>query len=313
MTESHDVAVIGAGDMGHGFAAHFSMTGQNVTLIDHRDSNIAEAKDRIREVVDFHVEEELTDLSAETVVEAVDFTVDRAAGVADADIVLETITEDLEVKRDLFSSLADEAPADAILSSNTSGIPITGIAEGAPRAADRIVGCHWWFPPYLMLPVEVVRGEETSDETVDRTRAFVEAVDRKPLTVERDVPGFVWNRVQMAVVRECTHLAAEGVASVEDINMAIRDGYARRTAVIGPFETIDIAGLDLFQTVAGDVYPHLCDDDGPNELFDEHLAADRGGIDDGAGFFDYDEPPEAVTRERDVGLAALLRTLGGEE
>lgn len=309
MTESRNVAVIGAGDMGHGFAAHFAVNGQDVTLIDHRTSNITEAKDRIRDVVAFHVEEDLTESTPEAIIDDIGFTVDRGAGVADADIVLETITEDLAVKQELFASLRAEAPDDAVLASNTSGIPITGIANGAPEAAERIVGCHWWFPPYLMLPVEVVRGEETSDETVDRTRAFVEAVDRQPLTVEKDVPGFVWNRVQMAVVRECTHLAAEGVASVEDINMAIRDGYARRTSIIGPFETMDIAGLELFQTVAGDVYPHLCDDDAPNELFDEHLAAGRGGIVDGAGFFEYDDPPEEITRARDEGLATLYRTL----
>lgn len=308
MAKTRDVAVIGAGDMGHGFAAHFTMTGHAVTLIDHRESNITEAKDRIRDVASFHADEGLTTMSSDAVVDAIAFTTDRPSGVADADIVLETITEVLDVKQDLFGALAAEAPADAVLASNTSGIPITEIGNGAPAAADRIVGCHWWFPPYLMLPVEVVRGEETSDETVERTRDFVEAVDRQPLTVEKDVPGFVWNRVQMAVVRECTHLAAEGVASVEDINMAIRDGYARRTAVIGPFETMDIAGLELFQTVAGDVYPYLCDDDAPNEVFDEHLADGRGGIADGAGFFEYDEPPETVTRKRDEGLANLLRT-----
>lgn len=140
-----------------------------------------------------------------------------------------------------------------------------------------------------------------------RMQAFVESVDRKPVVVERDVPGFVWNRVQHAVVRECMHIVEEGVASVEDVNTAIRDGYARRTSVIGPFETMDIAGLSLFQTVAGDLFPHLSDADEPSELFDDYLERGRGGIEDGAGFFEYDDPPEAVTRSRDEQLAALSR------
>ena len=303
-----ETAVIGAGDMGHGFAAHFALNGRDVTLVDHRQSNLDEAEARIRDVVEFHNEEGLASASAGEVLDRIDFTLDRAEGVSDADFVLETVPEELDVKREVFEALADAAPSDAVLASNTSGIPVTDIAEGTD-AADRIVGCHWWYPPYLLEPVEVVRGEATSDETMNRTTDFLEDVDRKPVVVERDVPGFVWNRVQNAVVRECMHLAAEGVASVEDINMAIRDGYARRTTVIGPFETIDIGGLGLYQTVAGNLYPHLSDADEPSDLFDEYLDAGRGGIEDGAGFFEYDAPPGEVTRRRDEGLAALRRAI----
>lgn len=292
--------------MGHGFAAHFALNGMDVTLVDHRQSNLDRATERIRGVVEFHREEGLSDASPEEVLEGMEMTLDREAGVADADLVLETVTEDLDVKREVFESVGAAAPDDAVLSSNTSGIPITDIAEGFDFA-DRLVGCHWWYPPYLLEPVEVIRGERTSDETMARMESFVESVDRKPVVVERDVPGFVWNRVQSAVVRECMHIVEEGVASIEDVNTAIRDGYARRTSVIGPFETMDVAGLALFQTVAGELYPHLCDDDTPSELFDEYLEQGRGGIGDGAGFFDYDEPPEAVTRTRDDQLAALAR------
>jgi 3-hydroxyacyl-CoA dehydrogenase len=300
------VTVIGAGDMGHGFVAHFALYDLDVTLVDHRQSNLDRARERIHDVVEFHREEGLADASPEAVLEGVETTLDREAGVADADLVLETVTEDLDVKREVFAAVGEAAPDDAVLSSNTSGIPITDIAEGFDFA-DRLVGCHWWYPPYLLEPVEVMRGERTSDETMRRMKAFVESVDRKPVVVERDVPGFVWNRVQNAVVRECVHIVEEGVASVEDVNTAIRDGYARRTSVIGPFETMDVAGLELFRTVAGELYPHLSDADEPSDLFDEYVERGRGGIEDGVGFFDYDEPPEAITRDRDEQLAALSR------
>jgi 3-hydroxyacyl-CoA dehydrogenase len=303
------IAVVGAGDMGHGFALHFTHCGKGVTLIDHRESNIDRARERIREVVAFHVEEGLTSTPPEEVIDRITFTTDRPAGVAEADLVLETVTEDLEVKRELFGDLAGETGEETLLTSNTSGLPITDIAAGAPEAAERIVGCHWWYPPYLLEPVEVIRGEGTADAAMARMERFVESVDREPVMVERDVPGFVWNRIQGAVVRECMHLAEEGVASIEDINTAIRDGYARRTAVIGPFETMDVAGLALFRTVAGDLFPHLSDADEPSRLFDEYLDRGRGGIEDGAGFFEYDEPASEVTRSRDEGLAALQRTI----
>jgi 3-hydroxybutyryl-CoA dehydrogenase len=307
MTAHHTVAVIGAGDMGHGFATLFAVNGQTVTLIDHRQSNLDDAAERIHEVVSFLRGEGETDRDPDAVVEDIEFTTDVATGVADVDLVLESVPEDLSVKQDTYRKVAEHAPDTAVLASNTSGIPITDIADAVPEDAGRVVGCHWWYPPYLLPSVEVVRGEETTDETVDRVRNFLDAVDRKPVMVERDVPGFVWNRIQMAIFRESLHLVEEGVTSFEDIDRAIRDGYALRTAAIGPFETIDIAGLDLVQTVLGNLSPHLADDDEASPLFDEYLDQGRGGIHDGAGFYDYDRDPEEVTHDRDETVMTLRR------
>ncbi|MEF8842200.1 MAG: 3-hydroxyacyl-CoA dehydrogenase NAD-binding domain-containing protein [Haloarculaceae archaeon] len=310
MTPLNSVSIIGAGDMGHGFAAHFTRTGKDVTLVDHRQSNLDEAAANVLDVVEFLNGEGLADLDPESVVDDIEFTLDRDAGVADADLVLETVTEDLEVKHEVFSGVVGSAPEDAVLASNTSGIPVTDIAEAVPEASDRVAGCHWWFPPYLLPTVEVVRGEGTSDETFERLATFVESVDRDPIRVEKDVPGFVWNRLQLAVFREALHLLEREVASADDINRAIRDGWAIRSAAIGPFETMDIAGLDLVSTVAEELNPHLCDDDEPSPLFEENLSAGRGGIQDGAGFFEYDEAPSETVRRRDETVAAIRRALG---
>ena len=311
MTARHTVAVIGAGDMGHGFATLFAVKGQSVTLVDHRQSNLDDAAERIREVVSFLAEEGEADRDPDAVVDDTEFTTDLAAGVADADLVLESVPEDLSVKRDTYREVAEHAPDTAVLASNTSGIPITDIAAAVPDHAGRVVGCHWWYPPYLLPSVEVVRGEETTDETVGRVRDFLDAVDRKPVMVKRDIPGFVWNRIQMAIFRESLHLVEEGVTSFEDIDRAIRDGYALRTAAIGPFETMDIAGLDLVRTVLGNLSPHLCDDDEASPLFEEYLEKGRGGIHDGAGFYDYDRSPGKITHDRDETVMALRRA--GEE
>lgn len=293
--------------MGHGFATLFAVKGQSVTLVDHRQSNLDDAAERIREVVSFLAEEGEADPDPDAVVDDTEFTTDLAAGVADADLVLESVPEDLSVKRDTYREVAEHAPDTAVLASNTSGIPITDIAAAVPDHAGRVVGCHWWYPPYLLPSVEVVRGEETTDETVGRVRDFLDAVDRKPVMVERDVPGFVWNRIQMAIFRESLHLVEEGVTSFEDIDRAIRDGYALRTAAIGPFETMDIAGLDLVRTVLGNLSPHLCDDDEASPLFEEYLEEGRGGIHDGAGFYDYDRSPGEITHDRDETVMALRR------
>ena len=304
-----ELAVIGAGDMGHGFAVQFATHEIDVTLIDHRQSNLDEAAQRIEDVVRFLNEEGITSMQPDQVRSRISMTLDQSAGVADADMVLETVPEDLAVKQEVIVDVAAAAPSHAILASNTSGIPITDIAEAIPDAADRLVGCHWWYPPYLLPTVEVVRGELTGDATIDRVRDVLERVDRIPITVERDVPGFVWNRIQMAIFREALHLAETGVASLEDINRAIRDGYAIRTAAIGPIETIDIAGLELVQTVAGDLNPHLCNDTDANSLFETYLERGRGGIEDGAGFFEYNRTPEEIVGERDATIAAIRRVL----
>ncbi|NHN60073.1 MULTISPECIES: 3-hydroxyacyl-CoA dehydrogenase family protein [Halorussus] len=309
MSDLCEVSIVGAGAMGHGLAVQCAVCDRDVTLVDHRRANLDRARGQVRDAVAFLHDEGLTDRVPDSVLDRIEFTLDRDEGVESADVVLETISEDLAAKRDLFADLAEAAPADAVLASNTSSIPITDIAEGAPDHADRIAGCHWWYPPYLLTPVEVVRGEATADGTVERLRSFVEAVDRDPILVERDAPGFVWNRVQFAVVRECLHIVEQGIASVDDVNRAIRDGYATRTAAIGPFETMDIAGLDLFETIAEDLYPDLATDESPQAELRDRVDEGRTGIDAGAGFYEYDDAPGEVTRRRDETVAAIRRAL----
>lgn len=307
-----DISVVGAGQMGVGFAIHFRLHEQSVTVIDHRQENLTTAREQIRETIEFLSDQGMQVPSAEAVLDGISFTLDLEAGAENADIVLETVAEDLEVKREVFQQLGAATSDDTILATNTSGIQITEIAEGF-SFADRIVGCHWLYPPYLLPTVEVIRGEETADQTVEDLVAFVEAVGRKPIRVERDVPGFVWNRVQFAVLRECLHLVEEGVASIEDVNTAIRDGYARRTAVIGPFETVDLAGVDLFRTVAEELYPTLADRKSPSGIFDEYLEDGRRGVEAGAGFFEYDRSSSEVEQMRDEHLIALDEVFGEEE
>jgi len=303
------VTVVGAGTMGHGLALQFARHGADVTLVDHRESNLDDARAGIDDALDFLDAEGWLDADPDAVRDRIGYTLDTVAAAGDAGLVIESVSEELSVKERVFDELAAAAPDDAILATNTSGIPITDVAAAVPAVADRVVGCHWWNPPYLLPTVEVVRGAETSDETVARTAAFVEAVDREPILVERDVPGFVWNRVQFAVLRECTHLVSAGVASLADVERAVRDGYALRTAAIGPFETADLAGLDLFRSIAANLYPHLSDADDPGPMFAERLDAGRGGVDDGAGFHEYDDAPEDVIRRRNERVAAIRRAL----
>lgn len=305
------VSIIGAGTMGAGLAVQFAQHGFHVVLVDHRQSNLDDAGDRIIEAVELLTEESLTTTTPEETLSHIDFTLNQDEGVSEATLVIESISEDLSAKQELFETVGAAAPDDAVLASNTSGLRITDIAAGAEQYAERIVGCHWWNPPYIMPLVEVVPGDSTSKTTVDELEQVLESIDRTPIRVQRDVPGFVWNRVQFAVLRECMHIVDEGIASVNAVDTAVREGYALRTATVGPFETVDISGVGLFRTIAEELYPELSARRTPSDQFDDLLASGRDGIGDGAGFFEYEDSPETVVRRRDRTIARLRNALEG--
>lgn len=307
MSDISHVTVIGGGIMGTGLATHFATKEVETTLVDHKQANIDAARDRIAENVQFIQSEMNSKLSEEAVLENLSFTLNQSSGVANTDLVLETISENLTAKQEVFGEVAATVDDETILASNTSSIRITRIAESVPEVADRVIGCHWWNPPYLMPLVEVVKGKRTSSETVGRVTSFAESVDRNPIVVNKDVPGFVWNRIQFAVLRECMYLVEADVASLEDVNVAVRDGYALRTSVVGPFETVDLSGLDLYRTIAESLYPHLNDADEPSDLFDVYLNNGRCGIEEGAGFFEYDQSAAEIISERDKTISDLCK------
>lgn len=309
MESEHEVCIIGAGAMGQGIATHCALYGATVTLVDHRQENLDMADDQIDSILEFLDEFDDDGLNPESVRNGLRLTLDTERAAASSDLVIETVSEDVGVKQNLFETLADATSPETVLASNTSGIQIDAIADAVPDAAERVAGCHWWYPPYLLTPVEIVRGSATADWTVDTLESFVTDVNRDPIMVEKDVPGFVWNRVQFAVVRECLHIVAEGIASIEDVNSAIRDGYATRTAAIGPFETMDIAGLPLFETISTELFPALSNADSPNTELRNRVADGRTGVESGQGFFEYDEPPQTITERRDEKIAAIRTAL----
>lgn len=306
------VAIIGAGTMGPGLAVQFARHGADATVIDHRESNLEDAKETVSEALSFLETEGMLSGEPDTVRDRIDYTLDTAAGVSETELVIETVSESREIKREVFENAFAAAPEEAILSSNTSGIPITELGEFVPEP-ERVVGCHWWNPPYLLPLVEVVRGERTSDGVVDRTVEYVEGVDREPIVVDRDVPGFVWNRIQFAVMRECAHIVEEGIASIKDVDRAVRDGYALRTAAVGPFETADLSGLDLFRDVSENILPDLSSATEIGAVFDERIERGETGVAAGVGFHEYDESLAKAIGRRDRRVAAIQRARDATE
>ena len=300
-----NIAVVGAGIMGHGVAQEYATAGFNVSIY---------ALPRARPHVVARMETNLALLVRDGLVTAeqaraavvrVKVPETMAEAASEADFVVEAVVENLAVKQDVFRELDAICPAHAILATNTSGISITAIASATGRP-DKVVGTHYWNPPYLMPLVEVIRGKDTSDDTVATTRALLERVGKTPIVVRKDVPGFLWNRLQFALLREASWLVENGICSVEDVDLVVQKGLGRRLSLMGPFETADFGGLDTFAAIAGYLWKELSCETEPRLVLERTEKGDLG-VKSGHGFYDWPEDKARAHRERrDSGLARLL-------
>jgi 5-formyl-3-hydroxy-2-methylpyridine 4-carboxylate dehydrogenase len=305
-----NVVIVGAGTMGPGIAATFARHGYATTLCDIDAKQI----DKARAGIDFVFAtlkggDFATDAEVAAAHSRLTLAHEPAGAIAAADFVLENAPERLEIKRAIFADLCAKARADAILASDTSGIPITTLQAGM-RNPGRIIGMHWSNPPHLIPVIEVVKGKETAASTVDATVNLVESLHMLPGIVERDVPGFVENRILYAIMREALHLLDEGVASAEDIDRIVKWGIGYKLGVIGPLRLLDMAGLDIYTAVAGYLNKDLCNDPGISKTVAGKVGDGRLGLKTQAGLFDYTrEEIEQLARERGRLLVASKKAL----
>lgn len=222
---------------------------------------------------------------------------DLAAAVGNAEFVTEAAPERLELKRSIFRDLVARAPREAILASNTSVMPIGGIANGLPTA-DRIIGTHWWNPAPLIPLVEVVQSAQTSDATVAAAVDLLRSIGKKPAHVKKDLPGFVANRLQHALWREAIAMVAEGICDAATLDDCVKHSFGMRLAVLGPLENADLVGLDLTFDIHKTIMPELDRHDRPHPLLEELIAAGRLGFKSGAGFRTWTAEQMAALRAR---------------
>ena len=238
------VGIVGAGLMGHSIAQEFAVTGRQVSLNDVSEERLTDARERIRQNLEMLGRSQEVD----EVESRITFTGDLRTAVENADLVVEAITENLEAKRVMFAELESICRADTILASNTSTYLPSQIAE-ATRNPERVVVMHYFNPPHVVPLVEVVGGRDTSPETVETVRALVVSQGKKPVMLKKEALGFIANRLQAALLRECFALVEDGVARPEDIDTVVRSGLGRRLGVAGPFEVFDAAGADVWHAI----------------------------------------------------------------
>jgi 3-hydroxybutyryl-CoA dehydrogenase/5-formyl-3-hydroxy-2-methylpyridine 4-carboxylate dehydrogenase len=304
------VAVVGAGTMGPGMAATFARHGFDTTLYDVKPEQL----DKARETVDF-VYGTLTNGGFMTASEAdagrarLRYSGDLAEALTGADFVIETVPERKELKQHVYREIEEHVGDDVIIATNTSGIPITEIAA-VTRVPGRVVGMHWSNPPHLIPVIEVIRGEETTDETAQATVEVVERIGMVPALVDKDIAGFVENRILYAIMREALHLLDEGVASAEAIDTITKWGIGYKLAVIGPLELLDVAGLDIYTSVASYLNKDLNASPGISATVTEKVAEGKLGIKTQGGLFEYTpERIQELQAQRGRKLVATRKAL----
>jgi 3-hydroxybutyryl-CoA dehydrogenase len=238
----------------------------------------------------------------ETLGAGVTVTGDLRDAVAHADYVTEAVPEKLDLKRSVFAELVRLAPAEAILATNTSVIPIHRIADGLP-SAHRIVGTHWWNPAGLIPLVEVIQSAQTSLATVQYTMELLRSVGKTPAHIAKDIPGFVANRLQHALWREAIAMVSEGVCDASTLDACVKNSFGLRLAVLGPLENADLVGLDLTLDIHRTIIPELNRSSSPDPYLEAQVTAGRLGCKTGTGFRTWSPTQIAELRAR---LAAHL-------
>ena len=294
--------------MGSGSAQTFAQAGYTVHLQARRDETLQAALDRIARNQEAMTRAGLLESGAARMAFLrIQITTDVSQAVRDCQFVSESVPEDLALKQELFATLDRAAPREALLTTNTSGLSVSAIASATTRP-EAVIGFHWMNPPHLMPPVEVIRGRQTADGTMELACQIARRIGRVPIRVEKDVPGFLWNRLQLALVREALHVLEEGIAGPEAIDQAITHGLGLRWAAVGPIRTMDLGGLATFHAIAEYLYRSLSAAQAPQRLLADKVAAGETGHRAGRGFYDYrDGSGDAAIAARDARLFELLK------
>ncbi len=304
------VAVVGAGVMGSGIAQVFAQQGFSVIVNDLNEDILKKAKKRIENnLYLFHQEGILSKENLKEVAQNLTFS-SRMDEINGVDIVVEAISEQIKLKQALFQKLDKMFSPEVILATNTSGISISLIAS-ATKNPDRVVGMHWWNPPYIIPVIEIIKGEKTKEEIVEAVRELVIGLKKKPILVKKDIPGFLGNRMQYALMREAVHLLEEKVASAQDIDTMVKAGFGFKFPIIGPLETIDMAGMDIFHNVSQYLYKELDSSKKPQKLVAEKVKQEKLGMKTGEGFYNYKEiDSNKLNQQRVKKYIRLLKELG---
>lgn len=311
--EIKKIAVLGAGIMGHGIAQGFLMGGCSVKLYDVSMDALEVAHAHLAESLEQFDENRMLGENVKVHLERLSITTDLAETVSGAEFIMEVIPELLELKQQTFAEVEALCPPQAILASNTSHLPLSRLFDRV-KDRSRTVGAHYFNPPQIVPCVEIIRAQGTSDKTFQTTYDLMAHIGKEPVKVNQDIPGFVVNRVQTAVLREVADLVARGIASAEDIDKALRSSLGFRTASIGPLRMVDLGGVDAWEDCCAKLLPDMARETTAPDILKGLVAEGSTGIRAGKGFYTYkkdfqQEELDQVIKDRDREFLARLKNL----
>jgi 3-hydroxybutyryl-CoA dehydrogenase len=303
------ILVVGAGTMGHSLAQTFAQGGYPVVLVDVSREILDKAARLIASNLKTLEDLGLLDTAkGKEIIERIRFSTSLEEGARDADLTVEAVFEDPEAKEALFERLEALCPRRTILASNTSYLNIFELKT--LKRHEKIIITHWYTPPHIIPLVDVVKGPRTSWETAETVKELLTKLGKKPVIMDKFIPGFIVNRLQRALAREIFHLLDSGYASAEDIDTAVKASLGIRIPILGVVQRYDFAGIDLAHQFMKNPSIHLASEDKPPEALKRLVDRGHLGVKSGRGFYDYSgKKMEEIMRDRDMKLIKLKNFL----
>lgn len=303
-----NIAVLGTGTMAPGIAQLFSLSGYNVTMWGRTDASLQRGFDQVRSNLRTYQENDLIEKGQDKIVLSRLKGVKKLEEAAEgADFVIESVAEDMSLKKQIFVRLDSICQKNAILATNTSGLGITEIASETSRP-EKVLVTHFWNPPHLIPLVEIVRGEKTSEETIKVATDMMLRIGKTPVLVKKEVPGFIGNRLQFALLREALYIVEEGIASMEDVDTTVKMSFGRRLPATGPLESADLGGLDIFGAVSQYLMKDLCKSCEVSPLLADRMKKQELGVKSGKGLYNWSpELTAKMKKAREKLLIAFLK------
>jgi 3-hydroxybutyryl-CoA dehydrogenase len=302
------LSIIGCGTMGHSIALAAAWAGIEVKVSGINDEDIRRADQGLMNKLHVMTKNELFDEAEATEIRSRILLVTSLQEVVqDATFIIEAIPEVIEMKHKLYKELEQLVDEKVVIASNTSGFTPTTLAATATHP-DRFIVTHFWNPGHLIPLVEVVKGKQTDQDTIDRAMALIKLMNKQPILIHKEIPGFIGNRLQYALFREAQALLDEGVATKEDIDAAVTYSIGRRLPITGPLMTADMGGLDVFSAISNYLFEDLSTAKKSGNVLMSLVNDGKLGDKSGEGFYEWDDATsKKVNAEREQTLIHFLK------